>query len=111
MPILARDATMVKIEQLALEVKAMERPPIRVLLVDDTAEVLRDLQVRLSEYPDFQVVGTAGGCKEAIQALERDGADLVFTDIQMGGRHRLCPCADDPAAVAWAPGHLPHRVC
>ena len=61
----------------------MERRLIRVLLVDDEPAILTDLESRLAQYPNFCVVGTAGGCQEAVEMLERVEADLVFTDIQM----------------------------
>ncbi|MFQ5843612.1 MAG: response regulator [Planctomycetota bacterium] len=60
----------------------MSRVP-RVLLVDDETLVLSSLQriLRLEPYD----IATAGGGAEALEYLEREGADLVLSDYKMPG--------------------------
>lgn len=62
--------------------------PIRVYLVDDHAVVRRGLEAYLTEIDDLQIVGEAGGGREAIGqigALAREGCapDVVLMDLVM----------------------------
>jgi two-component system LytT family response regulator len=62
-----------------------ERPPLRVLIVDDEplgVERVRDL---LQEQPATEVVGTAGDAARAVESIRSLRPDLVFLDIQMPG--------------------------
>ncbi len=59
----------------------MER--IRVLIVDDEPAARNGIRRLLKYDPDIVVVGEARHGREAVHALEQDGIDLVFLDIQM----------------------------
>ena len=56
--------------------------PIRVLVVDDTAHVLRMLSAMLS-LDGFEVVGEAAGGAAAIEAAEETDPDVVVMDYRM----------------------------
>ena len=60
---------------------AMTRP-IRVMVVDDTAHVLRMLSAMLS-LDGFEVVGEAAGGAAAIEAVEEADPDVVVMDYRM----------------------------
>jgi CheY-like chemotaxis protein len=57
--------------------------PIRVLLVDDSASSLVQLQGVLTSFARPCRVRTAANGQEAISYLQTDGADLVITDLEM----------------------------
>ena len=56
---------------------------IRILLVDDHPVVRASLSGLLSSQPDFVVVGEASNGLEALNMLERIGADVVLMDLRM----------------------------
>lgn len=56
---------------------------IRVLIVDDEPAARNALRRLLKQDPQVVVVGEARHGREAVRALEQDGIDLVFLDIQM----------------------------
>src|SRR5256886_14090800 len=57
--------------------------PIKVLIVDDIASTLDNLQKLLSFEPDIQVVGTAMNGKQGIEQAQKVGPDLVLMDVNM----------------------------
>ena len=57
--------------------------PLRTLVVDDSAVVLKCLVAQLETQPLFQVVGTAMDGSEALHMAELLGPDLVFMDLRM----------------------------
>jgi len=57
----------------------------KVLLVDDEYLVRQALQIILSEWADFQVIGEAKNGQEALQLYEELAPDLIFMDIMMHG--------------------------
>src|SRR4030088_456376 len=57
--------------------------PIKVLIVDDIASTLDNLQKLLSFEPDIQVVGTAMNGKEGIEQAQKLAPDLVLMDVNM----------------------------
>jgi DNA-binding NarL/FixJ family response regulator len=59
----------------------LRRP--RVLLVDDTAEILEYCAELLR--PDYDIVGTASNGKSAITAFETTTPDVLVLDISMPG--------------------------
>jgi len=59
------------------------RPPIRVLIVDDSALVRRVLSDALSRFPDLQVVGTANDPYEARERIIELDPDVLTLDIEM----------------------------
>lgn len=57
---------------------------IRILLVDDHSLFRESLSRLLEAEPDFRVVGSYGTAAEAVQALERETADIVLLDHDLG---------------------------
>src|SRR3989442_4897603 len=57
--------------------------PIKVLIVDDIASTLDNLQKLLSFEPDIQVVGTAMNGKQGIEQAKKLAPDLVLMDVNM----------------------------
>src|SRR5437879_2970832 len=57
--------------------------PIKVLIVDDIASTLDNLQKLLSFEPDIQVVGTAMNGKQGIEQAQKLAPDLVLMDVNM----------------------------
>jgi two-component system, chemotaxis family, protein-glutamate methylesterase/glutaminase len=59
------------------------RPPIKVLIVDDSAVVRELLTYILSSDPDIRVIGTANNGEEAVKAVRDKRPDIVMMDINM----------------------------
>src|SRR5947208_10741591 len=57
--------------------------PIKVLIVDDIASTLDNLQKLLSFEPDIQVVGTAANGKEGVEQAKKLVPDIVLMDVNM----------------------------
>jgi two-component system chemotaxis response regulator CheB len=67
-------------------------PPIRVLLVDDSAMMRRVLRARLSAEADIVVVDEAADGAEGVRKAEEHAPDVVLLDLEMprvGGREAL----------------------
>jgi two-component system, chemotaxis family, protein-glutamate methylesterase/glutaminase len=67
-------------------------PPIRVLLVDDSAMMRRVLRARLSAEADIVVVDEAADGAEGVRKAEAHAPDVVLLDLEMprvGGREAL----------------------
>jgi two-component system LytT family response regulator len=62
---------------------AIERRPLRVLVVDDEPLGVKRLLRLLSAEPRVDVVGTAKNGDEAVESIRSLEPDLVFLDIQM----------------------------
>lgn len=58
---------------------------IRTLLVDDEPLALQGLKIRLENFDDLEIVGTASNGREAVKKIRSEKPDLVFLDIQMPG--------------------------
>lgn len=58
---------------------------IRILLVDDEAQVRSAVREMLSGYKDLRIVGEAEDREAALELLDRVRADVIFSDIQMEG--------------------------
>lgn len=58
---------------------------IRVLLVEDQGMVLGALAALLDLETDIEAAGTAGSAAEALGLHERNGVDILLTDIEMPG--------------------------
>lgn len=58
---------------------------ISTLLVDDEQLARDELAYLLKEYPEIEVVATAGNGLEAVKLIEDLEPDLVFLDVQMPG--------------------------
>jgi DNA-binding NarL/FixJ family response regulator len=63
--------------------------PIRVLVVEDNASVLRLVEIVLSLEPDIDVVGSAERADEALALADTVRPDVVVLDNQMPGRAGL----------------------
>jgi two-component system, NarL family, nitrate/nitrite response regulator NarL len=63
---------------------AVEKPVIRVFLIDDHVLFLGGLAHLLGKEPDFEVVGSACTLSEAQQKLSEAKADLVLLDVDLG---------------------------
>ncbi len=59
--------------------------PIRVLIVDDSAVVRRQLSTVLSSDPEIAVAGTAGNGRLALDRIPELKPDLITLDVEMPG--------------------------
>src|SRR3989440_9216543 len=57
--------------------------PIKVLIVDDIASTLDNLQKLLSFEPDIQVIGTAMNGKDGIEQGKKLAPEIVLMDVNM----------------------------
>jgi two-component system NarL family response regulator len=62
-----------------------DRPPIRVVVVDDHALFRRGLDNVLSGEPDLEVVGEAADGLEALEVCAALAPDVVLMDVRMPG--------------------------
>jgi two-component system nitrate/nitrite response regulator NarL len=63
-----------------------ETAPIRVLLIDDHKTILWGLtRLIASAKPSMEVVGTASGRVEALDAARREQPDIILLDLDLGG--------------------------
>jgi pilus assembly protein CpaE len=74
--------------------------PIKVLIVDDIASTLDNLQKLLSFEPDIQVVGTASNGKDGVEQAKKLAPDLVLMDVNM-------PIMDGIQATETLAGEVP----
>ncbi|WP_283136319.1 response regulator [Rhizohabitans arisaemae] len=58
---------------------------IRVVVADDQALLRGSFRVLLESEPDITVLGEAGDGAEAVELVEREGADVVLMDVRMPG--------------------------
>jgi DNA-binding NarL/FixJ family response regulator len=58
--------------------------PIRILLIDDHSLFRESLSRLLEAEPDFRIVATCAGVREAWAVLEREAADIVLLDYDLG---------------------------
>ena len=64
--------------------KAQSQPmPKRILVVDDSALVVKSLKCSLESIPDWVVGGEAANGREAIEEVQRLNPDLVILDLSM----------------------------
>jgi two-component system response regulator AlgR len=77
--------------------------PLDVLIVDDEPLARQRLRDLLADLPDVRVAGEAADGREACEAVQRLGPDVVLMDIAMPGMDGLEAArhiASDPAAPA-----------
>jgi DNA-binding response OmpR family regulator len=66
---------------IATELRGTSRPKYKVLLVDDEREIVRQIRMRF-EFEGFDVLEAHDG-REARRICDRDGPDVVITDVRM----------------------------
>jgi DNA-binding NtrC family response regulator len=76
--------------------------PIRVLIVDDDAQV-RALLVMLAELAGYAAL-TAHGADDALAVLAREPVDTLVTDVRLPGRDGMALAAE--ARARWPHLHL-----
>ena len=59
--------------------------PIRVLVVDDSADFLKGASLWLSGEPRIEIVATASSGSEALELVEEHQPELVLMDVAMPG--------------------------
>ena len=62
---------------------AESRPPVRMLLVDDSARQREGWALLFGSQPDFVIVGQAGDGAQALARVRKERVDVVLMDIQM----------------------------
>ena len=63
-------------------------PPVRVMVVDDTTRV-RNMLTSMLALDGFEVVGSSGSGREAIEMIEALDPDVVIIDYKMPGMDGL----------------------
>lgn len=68
--------------------KAVQAPPIRLMIVDDSAVARAVLARMISQDPAFEIVDAVAGAAEALDRLDRlaEPLDVILLDIEMPGR-------------------------
>jgi two-component system LytT family response regulator len=59
--------------------------PRKAVIVDDERLARSELRSLLAAHPELQIVGEADSVPSAAAIIAREGPDLVFLDIQLGG--------------------------
>ena len=62
---------------------AFVQPSIRILLVDDFADWLRQVRLLLQPRPEWQVIAEASDGREAIQKAEELKPDVILLDFRL----------------------------
>ena len=70
-------------------VAAIADPPIRLMIVDDSAVARAVLSRILGGFPDVAVVAQAGDARTAIDLLAMTSVDIVLLDVEMPGASGL----------------------
>lgn len=60
--------------------------PMRIILADHHAPLLRVLKLRLLEAPEFEIVGEVVNAESLLTLAEQQVADLVLVDWDLPGR-------------------------
>ncbi|EAZ88528.1 chemotaxis-specific protein-glutamate methyltransferase CheB [Crocosphaera chwakensis] len=67
----------------------MTKPPIKVLLVDDSPVALKILQRLIDSSSDVQVIATASNGQEALELIPKVNPNVICTDFHMKGMDGL----------------------
>ncbi len=67
---------------------------IRVLVVDDHEIVRLGLTHLLEQYPDFEMVYSAGNLPEALEKAEQSSPDVVIMDVRLKGGSGIEACLE-----------------
>ncbi len=71
----------------------------RAVLLDDSADDRDHFLRLLRRHPSLHLVGTAETLKEALALIAKEGADVLFLDVEIGGKNLFEECALVPPAV------------
>lgn len=63
--------------------QSLDEPPLRVLLVEDSALLVQRIAELVSDLPDVVIAGIAGSEAEALALLEGGNIDAVILDLQL----------------------------
>jgi DNA-binding NarL/FixJ family response regulator len=63
----------------------MECIDMKVFIADDSVQIRERLMEMLSELPEIEIIGEAGGVPEAIRDIWKLNPDVVILDIRMSG--------------------------
>ena len=58
---------------------------LTAMIIDDEQLAQEELVYLLKDFPDIEIVGTAGNGLEALDLIQKLEPDLVFLDVQMPG--------------------------
>ena len=95
----------------------VQQETIRIAIMDDHRVFSEALSRRLSEEPDFEVVGTAGSFAEAVDLFLRQEIDVVTLELEFGGKdglamgRRLAARSPDLGIVVVTAAADDDRVC
>lgn len=70
------------------------RPPIRVLLIDDSPIIRLGLRSALEDYPDIVIVGEAGTVADGTAAIAQLKPDVVLLDLHLPDKSGLIACRE-----------------
>jgi two-component system response regulator DevR len=70
------------------------RPPIRVLLIDDSPIIRLGLRSALEDYPDIAIVGEAGTVADGTAASLQLKPDIVLLDLHLPDKSGLTACRE-----------------
>ncbi|MFC3034381.1 LytR/AlgR family response regulator transcription factor [Pseudoalteromonas fenneropenaei] len=56
---------------------------LKTILVDDEYSAVEGLSIRLEQFPEIEIIGSASGVDDAIELLNQNEIDLIFLDIEM----------------------------
>jgi two-component system LytT family response regulator len=59
--------------------------PINAVIIDDERLAIEGIKILLKDYPNINVVGSAGSIDEAVTILKKRTPDIIFLDIQLQG--------------------------
>ena len=62
---------------------------MKVILVDDEALILRQLEMEIENFPEVEIAGKFNNPVEAIEFLEKNKVEAVFSDIEMPGMNGI----------------------
>jgi DNA-binding NarL/FixJ family response regulator len=77
-----------------MSARAEERPPIRVLLIDDSPIIRLGLRSALEDYSDISIVGEAGNVADGTAALSQLKPDIVLLDLHLPDKSGLVACRE-----------------
>ena len=70
-------------------IESPAEPPLRVMIVDDSAVARAVLSRMIACHEDFEIVATAASAGEALAALKVVRADVILLDVEMPGASGL----------------------